>query len=296
MKNLRSYEQFLIESTPNYAYDGNQLKLGDYVTSLDGYSGMIVSKEVSNGKIVFRDNKGVMHVCESEFLVIHEYVNEALQWWEVTKGVLASDMIKAKGIPGGGISLGGSVYETWRKGISLKITELKTSAKYDEYRKMADRLADKLNADDEIKSKITELSKYPSMISIMPVGKRKNEAIRRSLIERSRLIKEISKHIESKLESDEIDYIREINKILKDAPLLAEESGDVQNPLTQTAEITRDPQNVNAKNTSLNTDPKRTLGTGTYTSTWHDVRPDVKGSWNSTDSASGGTVPVYAGN
>jgi hypothetical protein len=131
---------------------------------------------------------------------------------------------------------------------------------------------------------------------MMPLGKRQSKNLSKGLTERSKLMREIAKYVRGKLDEDEVSYIQEINKILKGSPLVSEETGDVQNPLAQTAEITRDPQNVNAKNTSLNTDPKRTLGTGTYTSTWHDVRPDVKGAWNSTDSASGGTVPVYSGN
>jgi hypothetical protein len=296
MRNLRTYEQFLVEATPNYTFDGCQLKVGDYVTSLDGYSGMIISKETSNGKVVFRDNKGVMHVCESQYMVLHDEMNEGLQWWEVTKGVLASDMIKAGDISGGGVRMGGSVFSNWRKGISSKMNEFKKSERFLEYKKVAEKLADKLNSDSDLKSKLDELSKYPSSSSMMPLGKRQSKNLSKGLTERSKLMREIAKYVRGKLDEDEVSYIQEINKILKGSPLVSEETGDVQNPLAQTAEITRDPQTVNAKNTSLNTDPKRTLGTGTYTSTWHDVRPDVKGAWNSTDSASGGTVPVYSGN
>jgi hypothetical protein len=68
------------------------------------------------------------------------------------------------------------------------------------------------------------------------------------------------------------------------------------NALSQTADITRDPSQVNSQNTSINTDPNRTVGTGTYTSTRHDVSPTTKGTWDPTDSSSGGTIPVYVGN
>lgn len=292
MKNLQTYEQFLVESTPNFTYDGCQLKVGDYVTSLDGFSGMIISKETSNGKVVFRDNKGVMHICESQYLVLHdESVNEGLQWWEVTKGVLASDMIKAEGFAGGGVQMGGSLFSSWRKGISSKMNEFKKSDKFMEYKKIAEKLADKFNSDDALKAKIEELKKYPSSPSIMPLGKKRSSDIQKGLTERSKLMREIAKYVREKLDQDEVNYIQEINKVLKGNPLVTEE-----NPLSQTAEITRDPQNVNGEHTSLNNDPNRTVGVGTYTSTWHDVRPDVKGNWNSTDSGSAGTIPTYVGN
>lgn len=76
---------------------------------------------------------------------------------------------------------------------------------------------------------------------------------------------------------------------------LEEETGDVQNPLAQTAEITRDPQLTDDRS-SINTDPKRTWNTGTYTHTRKiDQIPDLR-KWNSTDSGSGGSIPVYVGN
>jgi hypothetical protein len=296
MKNLRTYEQFLVEATPNYTFDGCQLKVGDYVTSLDGYSGMIISKETSNGKIVFRDNKGVMHICESQYMILHDEMNEGLQWWEVTKGVLASDMIKTERIAGGGIYIGGSLFNNWRKGISSKMNEFKKSEKFLEYKKIAEKLADKLNSDSELKTKIDELSKYPSSSSMMPMGKRQSKNLSKGLAERSKLMREIAKYVREKLDAEEVSYIQEINKIIKGSPLVSEETGDVQNPLAQTADITRDPQQVNGDHSSINKDPNRTVGTGTYTSTWHDVRPDVKGGWNSMDSASGGSIPVYSGN
>lgn len=296
MKNLQTYEQFLVEATPNYTFDGCQLKVGDYVTSLDGFSGMIVSKETSNGKVVFRDNKGVMHVCESQYMVLHDEVTEGLHWWEVTKGVLASDMIKTEGIAGGGIYMGGSIFNDWRKGISSKMNEFKKSEKFLEYKKIAEKLADKLNSDSDLKSKLDELSKYPSSPALMPIGKKQSKEITKGLSEKSKLMREISKYVREKLDADEISYIQEINKVLKGSPLVAEETGDVQNALAQTAEITRDPQQVDGQHSSINTDPNRTVGTGTFTSTWHDVRPDVKGSWDSTDSASAGTIPTYVGN
>ncbi len=295
MKNLRTYEEFLVESTSNYTFDGNSLKLGSSVITLDGYSGIIVSKENSSGSIVFRDSKGNKHVCESQYMISVDdsEINESLQWWEVTKGVLASDMIKSGGISGGGISAGGSLFNNWQKGISSKLESIRKNEKFSSYRKIAEKVADKFNGDETLRGKLQELEKYPLTKSIFSTGKRKTESAKKINSERYRLMREIAKYVKGKLESDEVEYFSEINNLLKgeNLPKLEEE-----NALSQMADITRDPAQVNAQHTSINNDPNRTVGTGTYTSTWHDVSPTTKGFWNPKDPSSGGTIPVYVGN
>ena len=95
MKNLQTYDEFLFEESPMYAFDGTPLKVGKSVISFDGYSGIIVSKESVNGKVQYRDHKGVVRVVESYELIEDEILNEdALAWWEVAKGILAADAIK----------------------------------------------------------------------------------------------------------------------------------------------------------------------------------------------------------
>ena len=51
MKNLKSYEEFLTES-----------KLGTSHQSQDGYSRVIISKEISNGEVKYRDDKGNIEI------------------------------------------------------------------------------------------------------------------------------------------------------------------------------------------------------------------------------------------
>lgn len=51
MKNLQSYEEFLSES-----------KLGTSNRDNEGYSRVIISKEISNGEIKYRDDKGNLEV------------------------------------------------------------------------------------------------------------------------------------------------------------------------------------------------------------------------------------------
>jgi hypothetical protein len=298
MKNLQTYEQFLVEATPNYSFDGSQLKLGSYVTSLDGFSGMIISKEMSNGKIVFRDNKGIMHICESQYLLSHEEINEDLQWWEVTKGILAADMIKVGvAFAGGGLIVGASLFNHWRQGIANKIEKIRQDAKYKEFRADAEKIALKFNADEELLSKLKELEKFPYMKTIMPTGKRQSDKIKTNNNERSRLMREISKYVKGKLTSEEVKYFIEINKILRDKPLTNEEGSKIEedNELSLLATINQDPQNTNP-DSSINTDPNRIVGTGTYTTTWSDPSPMTKGFWNPKDASSAGTIPVYVGN
>ena len=298
MKNLQSYEQFLVEATPNYAFDGSQLKLGSYVTSLDGFSGMIISKEMSNGKIVFRDNKGIMHICESQFLLTHESINEDLQWWEVTKGILAADMIKVgPAFAGGGLIIGASLFNHWRQGIANKIEKIRQDSRYKGFRNEAEKIATKFNSDEELLSKLKELEKFPYMKTIMPSGKRQSEKIKTNNIERSRLMREISKYVKGKLTPEEIEYFTEINKILQDKPLINDQGSKVEedNGLSTLATINQDPQNTNP-DSSINTDPNRTVGAGTYTTTWSDSSPMTKGYWDPKDPSSAGTIPVYVGN
>jgi len=54
MKNLMSYEEFLTES-----------KLGTSHESQDGYSRVIISKEISNGEVKYRDDKGNIEIDKS---------------------------------------------------------------------------------------------------------------------------------------------------------------------------------------------------------------------------------------
>jgi hypothetical protein len=274
MKNLISYEQFLVESTPTYSFDGCPLNVGDFVTSMDGYSGVIISKEIVNGKIQFRDNKGILHICESNEVLVDDMINEDLQWWEVTKGILAADAIKVgAALAGGGLVLAAHLFANWRSKIASKIQDIKDKAKYAELRDKASKIADKFNSDTELNSMLADLQKYPYQDTTFGVNGRKLEKAKANNKERNRLMREISKHVKSKLSPEETAYFTEINKILRDKPLTTNAGQKVEEDVT--------------------TDPNRMVGTGTYSPVSSDPNPNVTGYSNSTDSASGGSHPVY---
>lgn len=274
MKNLQSYEEFLVESTPTYTFDGCPLKVGDYVTSIDGFSGMIISREIVNGKIQFRDSSGVIHICESIDVVLDEPINEDLQWWEVTKGILAADAIKVgAALAGGGLVLAAHLFVNWRQKIAAKVADIKNKEKYAALRAHAEKIADKFNSDSELNSMLVDLQKYPYQDITFGVNGRKLEKAKANNKERSRLMREIAKHVKSKLSADEVEYFTEINKILRDKPLVSDEGKKLEE--------------------DVNTDPNRTVGTGTYTPSHTDQNPTVTGTHDTTDSASGGSHPVY---
>ena len=296
MKNLRTYDEFLVEATPNYAYDGSLLKLGSSVITLDGYSGVIVSKEMINGKIIFRDSTGVLHVCESQYMLEDQPINEDLQWWEVTKGILAADIIKAgAAFVGGGVLLGAYMFSNWREAIAAKKDKLEKLKKDEAMKATAHKIADKFNNDNELAGMLKELDQFPYMkIGLMP-GKLEKKKAEKNNAERNKILREIAKYVKSKLDPEEIKYFVEVNKVLKGDTLTDNSGNKVEEDLQQMADAVKDPSTSNAE-TQLKRDPNKTVGTGTYTTTWSDPNPTVKGGWNSMDPSSAGTVPIYVGN
>jgi hypothetical protein len=290
MKNLKSYEEYLVEATPNYTYDGNQLKLGDSVATMDGFSGVIVSKEIINGKVVFRDSTGVLHVCESQYMFHNEKINEDLQWWEVTKGILAADIIKAGiAFAGGGVLLGAYMFSSWREAIAAKKDKLEKLKKDESIKAAAHKIADKFNNDNELAGMLKELDQFPYMkIGLMP-GKLEKKKAEKNNAERNKILRNIAKYVKGKLDPDEVEYFVEVNKILKSDTLTDNSGNKVEEDLQQMADAVLDPSTSNT-GTQLNRDPNRTVGTGTYTTTWSDSNFMVKAPHNTEDPSSGGAV------
>lgn len=294
MKNLLTYEEFLNEDTPNVAFDGCELRVGSYVVSPDGYSGMIISREVVNGVVSFRDNKGTIHICEASELVLDEPINEDLQWWEVTKGILAADAIKVgASLAGGGLIIAAHLFTRWREGIANKLQKLRADKAYSDLRAKADKIASKFNADSELTKMMSELQNYPYQDPTFAKGSRaKTKAIETNKM-RNKVMRDIAKYVKSKLDPEEMEYFVEVNKILRDKPLVDAQGNKVEEDLQQLADGTMDPNQSN-QGSQINTDPNRTVGTGTYT----PVRPadknvTVKAGSDTTDPASAGSHPVY---
>ena len=271
MKNLLSYEQFLNENhpCPAYSFDGCQLEVGDYVTSLDGFSGVIISKEISNGRVQFRDNKGTIHICESQEVVVDEMIDESLQWWEVTKGILAADVIKAgAALAGGGLIIAGYMFANWRESIAKKLYKIKADKSYELLRAHAQTIADKFNSDSTMNAMIADLQKYPYKGDFGLKGKAREKAEENNKM-RTKIMRQMSKYAQSKLTREELLYIAEINKILREKPLVDDSGSKIEEEATM-------------------------VGTGTLTPTsGPDQNVNTKGYTNSTDSASAGSHPVY---
>lgn len=246
MKNLQSYEEFLFEDSPLFGFDGCQLQVGKSVISRDGFSGIIVSKENVNGHIQYRDHKGVIRVCESVELVEFDPINEDLTWWEVTKGILAADAIRAGvALAGGGILIAGYMFANWRKSIANKMESIKRDEKYKELKDKAAGIADKFNGDSELTNLLNQLAQYPYTDTLFVKGKREKSKAESTNKERSKLMRDIAKYVKSKLTDEEKQYFTEINKILRDKPLTDEKGEKIEEDIVS--------------------DPNRTVGTGTLT-------------------------------
>jgi hypothetical protein len=270
MRNLKSYDEFLFEDSPVVGYDGSQLKVGKSVISFDGYSGVIVSKEVVNGRVQYRDHKGVIRVCESHELIEADSLNEAdLTWWEVAKGILAADAIKVGvAFAGGGLVLGAHLFVKWRESIANKIDKIRRDTKYEFLKSEANKIADKFNNDEDLKGKLEELAKHPYQDISFLSGKRERAKAEESNKTRKNLMKDIAKYVKSKLTPEEQKFFVEVNAILRDRPLTNDKGQTLEEDVVS--------------------DPSRTVGTGTYTPTHSDSNFMVKGPHDNGDSASGG--------
>jgi hypothetical protein len=271
MKNLQTYDEFLNESTPTYSFDGCSLKVGDFVTNLDGFSGMIISREVSNGRVTLRDNKGVIHICESSEVVMDEAINEDLQWWEVTKGILAADAIKAgAALAGGGLIIAGYLFSNWRNSIVAKLSKIRADKAYAKMREQAETIAAKFNSDATLNSMLADLQKYPYIDGTMKRGKSWDK-IKANNNMRSKVMRDIAKYVKANLTPEESQFFMEINKVLRDKPLTDDQGKKLEEEATM-------------------------VGTGTLTTTvGADQNVNTPGYANSKDSASNGSYPTYIG-
>jgi len=269
MKNLQSYEEFIFEEMPCCGFDGTQLKVGSSVISFDGYSGIIISKESVNGHIQYRDHKGVIRISESCELIEFDPINEDLQWWEVTKGILAADAIKAGLVfAGGGLLAAGLLFTHWRSSIAKKIEKIQKDKKYAELKEEATKIADKFNSDEKLISMLKELEKYPYQDMTFVTGQRAYKKAKENNASRRNIMKDISKYVKSQLTPDEQKFFVEINDILRDKPLTDNTGNKVEEDVVS--------------------DPNRTVGTGTLTATSSDTNYMVSAPTNTTDPSSGG--------
>lgn len=285
MNHLPTYSDFILG--PPIAFDGNNLKVGQSIIAADGYSGIIVSREMVNGQVMFRDHLGVHHLVEAYDVIIDEAINEDLQWWEVTKGILAADAIKSgMAIAGGGLAVAALMFSNWFHNITSKMASARKDAKL---KAAAEAIATKFNEDAELNGMMKKLQQFPYMKPLM-ASKREAAKIAVNNKERSKLLREIAKYVKSKLTPEEMEFFIEVNKILKAQPLATNDGEKVEEDMQQMADAVLDPSSSNA-GSAINTDPNRTVGTGTYTPTSSDPNVMTKGLFKTADPASGGWNP-----
>jgi len=265
MKNLISYEEFLNENEKSIGFDGSELFVGSSVISFEGNRGVITNKG-TDGTVTIELGDGSHQIKESSELIEDEFLNEDLTWWEVTKGILAADAIKAGiSLAGGGLLIAGYVFSSWRKSIAKKIETIRKDTKYDWLKTEAAKIADKFNADPKLHGMLADLSKYPYKDTSFIKGKRDKEKANANNKERSRIMREISKYVKSQLTDEEKSYFTEVNKILRDKPLSDNEGNKLEEDV-------------------------RMIGTGTNTPKTTDSTPMTPGTHNTEDPSSGGST------
>jgi hypothetical protein len=247
MKNLKSYDDFLFEEWPSFTFDGEELKVGKSVISFDGYSGIIVSKETVNGRVQYRDHKGIVRVCESHELFSDEPIFEAdMTWVEVAKGIIAADIIKVgPSFAGGGVLLAGTLFSNWRTSIANKMKDNGPDKKFAGLKSIANSIATKFNGDEELTNMMLDLEKHPHQDSAYLKGKREKTKAIATNEERRRIMREIAKYVKSKLTPEELPFFTEVNAMLKDKPLTDETGAKIEEDVVS--------------------DPNRMVGTGTLT-------------------------------
>jgi len=114
---------------------------------------------------------------------------------------------------------------------------------------------------------LSQLAQYPYTDTLFTKGKREKSKAEANNKERSRIMREISKNVKSKLSDEEKEYFIEINKILKDKPLTNEQGKKIEEDVMS--------------------DTNRTVGTGTYTSTHSDSNFMVNTPSYNSDSSGG---------
>jgi len=190
-------------------------------------------------------------------------------------------------IAGGGLAIAAVIFSQWFAGISQKMIAARKDAKL---KASAGAIATKFNDDPELNGFMTKLQQFPYMKPLM-AGKRETVKVAANNKERSKILREMAKYVKSKLNQEEMEFFIEVNKMLKTKPLETNDGQKVEEDLQQMADAVLDPSNSNAES-SINKDPNRTVGTGTYTSTASDLNVKTKGIYKTNDPASGGWNPI----
>lgn len=274
MEKIIGYEEFINESNKMYSIDGDLLGIGKKVLSVDGTSGMIISKTSNEGVVIYKDQNGDTWVANPEELMItqnNKEVSESfdgtvvempkkMHWYNIIKGIIAIDIIKSKNYSSGGIVSSEKLFPAWRNKVEGKLKDIAKDPQYIQIKATCDKITDKFIHDDKLSNLFAELAKNPyTDLSIKKYYIKKREFNKISQINNNRksLIRQIAVHVEKSLGESEYNVLISIV------------------------------DKVNSRISEM-----ESVGTGTYTSTSSDKNVTTKGTYNTQDSASAGSHPV----
>lgn len=139
-------------------------------------------------------------------------INESIEWWEITKGILAYDaIVLAIGVSGTILFTGGVLASMLVNKAKDWIKQRKDDKDNAKLQIKIKDIADKLEGDPEIKRIAQELTKVPfKNYPTTQAGKDKQKT-------RKKLLSDMAALVKSKLSDEETVFLKDINKFIRDS-------------------------------------------------------------------------------
>lgn len=145
----------------------------------------------------------------------HESVDESMEWWEITKGLLAYDAIYAAiGVGAVGLFVA-SIY--LKKAVAPVIDWFKAkkdAKEKSEIQAKVEEIGNKIKNDPDIIRLAQELQDYPFKDLSFKKHSLKDEEGQKM---RKKLLSQLSDAVKRKLTKDELVFLKEINKFIRDS-------------------------------------------------------------------------------
>jgi hypothetical protein len=141
-------------------------------------------------------------------------VNESMEWWEITKGLLVYDaIVLGLGLAGGALFYGMGAVSNLMSHAKDWFQKKLDNAEKKEFEKKAQEIADKIKGDKDIEAIAQELQKYP----YVDIWKQKTDKSKEEQKTRKKLLAQMSELVKKKLSSDELVFLKDINKFIRDS-------------------------------------------------------------------------------
>ena len=144
-----------------YSSTGKTLEIGDSILDKDGFSTIIISKDVNNGTISYKNSKGDIYIIESATIEEDTLIDNSnkLKWWELTRALVFIDYIKVgKHFRGGSIRIS-SVFKAHKEAYK-NLDIYKALPDYKEHADILSSIITKCNTDNIVSIGL-ELNKAP---------------------------------------------------------------------------------------------------------------------------------------